>query len=401
MRTAIKSKNTGSVLVLSLVALIILLVIGVGLLNLGMQSRLRSVQDVSEISARCAADAGLAKAIAQMDTKLEAKVFDAATLPNASYERLPNTDATYSYKIDGNLADGYTLECVGNSGRAQRSVTCDLELEGLFEYAIFMQGDLVLKSGSTITGYNYEDDEILMIGTSSTTPGAVDAKTGVVIEGDVIVGVDGDPEVVINSTTEAAISGEIYTSLLDHDMPTITVPDWLAAMPSQGVLKNNTTVTASGKYDSIEAGPGEIIIVDGDITIYVTGDIRLKNGSEFQVIDPNVNPNASLVLYLGGTFIADVGSVINNLTKEPKKFQVFGLDTCDQIEFKNSDNFYGSIYAPNADIIFHNAVDIYGSVIGATFEQKAAGNFYYDAALRTVSADDIGVHFVVDNWREQ
>jgi hypothetical protein len=171
-------------------------------------------------------------------------------------------------------------------------------------------------------------------------------------------------------------------------------------MASSGTITIPTTISSSAKYDSINLTGGdpngsEAITVDGNINIYVLGDLKLGNNDVLQIL-----PDAQLTIYLGGNLYIDNGGAINNLTMNPKQLKIYGLDTCTIIDFKNSGSFYGAIYAPEADIHFYNSVDVYGAVVGKSFTQDVNANFYYDMSLREVSASDIGVHMVIKRWSE-
>ncbi len=65
----LQSKTKGSVMALVLIAIVILLVTGAGLLSLGLHSQILALRTASDIAARCAADAGLTKALYQMNQK--------------------------------------------------------------------------------------------------------------------------------------------------------------------------------------------------------------------------------------------------------------------------------------------------------------------------------------------
>ena len=69
MKNLLKSKKRGSAIPLTVVAIIILLAMGVGLLGLGFNSRVYTIRNASVIKARCAADAGLAMALFEMNQK--------------------------------------------------------------------------------------------------------------------------------------------------------------------------------------------------------------------------------------------------------------------------------------------------------------------------------------------
>jgi hypothetical protein len=402
------TKRNGFALAIVLCVVVLMLIIGAGLLGVGSHSRMMGVRNSSQIAARSAADAGLTKALFTLNKQLEKKTWNENNLPHVTSERIPNTDLSFSYNVvKDTLADGndlYTLSCAGKSGRFQKRVNCTIELKGIFEYAIYTLGDLNLKSGTTISAYNQDaDDPPLQIGTDSTNAGAITAKTGVTIDGDVVVGPGGDPDVVINNTTEASITGQIYPSLVKHKTPDIRVPQYLADMVSSGTIDTSATISSAAKYDSINLGgvtgydPNKVdkVSVNSNVEIYVIGDLKLGNSDEVVI-----QPDASLTIFLGGNLYVDNSGGINNLTKDPKKLKIFGLDTCSNMDFKNSGTFYGAIYAPDADIHLFNSFNLYGAVVGKSFSQDMNANFYYDMNLREVDATMIGVYLVVKRWSE-
>ena len=394
-------RRRGSVLASVLLSTVILFAIGTGLLSLSLHGQTLAIRTGKEVAARCAADAGLAKVVFEMNEKLKVKPWDDSTLPQVTDEALPNSNATFSYTVTGDIESGFTIECIGKSGQAERKVTCALPLEGPFESAIFADAGMSMENGAVVNWYNYTtDDENLQVGTGSIEPGAIDLKTGVTVNGDVVVGVGGDPDVVINAGW-ATITGETYALSESYEWPTITVPEALQQLPSGGALNDSATITTSGRYDSINLDNGAIITVDGPVTLYITGEILIKNSAQLQVVDGGTNPDAFLILYLDGNLECQNTSAINNQSRDAKKLKVYGLNGCQSMIFKNNSEFYGAIYAPNADVIFHNSADGFGAVAAKSFDQKNSATFSYDASLRDVSINDEAVRFVVRQWREE
>jgi hypothetical protein len=174
------------------------------------------------------------------------------------------------------------------------------------------------------------------------------------------------------------------------------VPEWLQSLPSSGAIQNDATVTNSAKYSSINLKNSKTLVIDGDVSLYVMGEIILGNSAELQI-----ESDASLILYLGGNLEGKNSSTINNLTEDAKKLQMYCLDSCEDMIFKNSTDFYGAVYAPNTNVIMDNSAAIYGSVIAKTFEQRNSGAFNYDASLRDANVNDEAVRFAVTNWYEQ
>ncbi len=398
MNKMLQSKKRGSALPLAVVAVMILLAMGTGLLSLGLHSRIISIRMASDIAARSAADAGLIKALFEMNEKLKVKPWDDSSLPFGTNISLPNCDAVFSYTVTGDIGSGYTVESTGIFGQAQRTVSCTLQLQGPFEAAIFTKDGMELNNSAVVDWYNYtEDDKIMKIGTNNTASGSVVLRNSATVYGDVVVGLGGNPGIVINDYG-ATVTGDLCVLTERYVMPPITVPEWLESLPSSGAIPNDTndtTISTSARYSSIDLGNSETVTISGDIILYITGDIILGNSAEL-----GIENDASLVLYLAGDFEGKNSSIVNNETQDPQKLKIYGLDSCETIQFKNSADFYGAIYAPNADVIMHNSGNVYGAVISKSFEQKNSATFNYDVLLRDVSTNDEAVYFTITNWHE-
>ncbi|MHC4658151.1 MAG: DUF7305 domain-containing protein [Planctomycetota bacterium] len=400
IKRLLRLKRRGSALGSALSISAVLFVIGTGMLGLGLHSQTLAIRTGDEIEARCAADAGLIKAIFEMNEKLEVQPWDDSTLPEATDEALPNCDATFSYTVTEDDDGGFAIVATGKSGRAEstKEVSCTLKLQGLFESVVAVKENIVLKPGSVVDGYNFtEAGEKLQIATLSTLPMHVVLGNGALVDGDVAVGVGGDPDLVICGPG-ATITGDTYALTKDIQFASVTVPQWLDDLPSGGTIRSSTVITSSGKYDGISIGRGKIITIDGPVTLYITGNMSLANSAQIQI--NNANPDAYLTLYMGGDLYCKNGGAINNLTEDPQRLKMFGLDTCVNLSFATTGTFYGAIYAPNAMVNLKNSVEIFGAISAKCLYQGLAANFHYDASLRDVSVNDEYVHFVIEKWRE-
>ncbi|MBL7186756.1 MAG: hypothetical protein ISS70_10570 [Phycisphaerae bacterium] len=230
-----------------------------------------------------------------------------------------------------------------------------------------------MKNGTTVGWYNYDaDDRDMQIGTNSTEPGSIVLKNTSIIDGDIFMGMGGNPDDVITDNG-ATVNGSTFALTQIYEPSPVMVPESLESLPSLGTIDDNTTISSSARYDSINLGNRETVIICGDITLYITGDIILGNSAQL-----GIENDASLVLYLGGDIEGKKSSAVNNETQDPQKLKIYGLDSCETIEFKNSADFYGAIYAPNADVIVHNSGNVYGAVTAKSFKQKNSGTFNYD-----------------------
>jgi len=332
-----------------------------------------------------------------MNEKLPTLPWDDSTLPQAIDANLPNCDATYSYTITGDLTNGYIIKSVGKADQAERTVSATLRLKGLFDNAIFVEETLVMNNNNQIVGYNSatgETDLKVQIGTHSTASGSIIFGSGT-IDGDVVVGIGGDPETVVQSG--GTITGVTYALSEEYELPTITPP----TLPDMGTIDVlSTTVLSpadSGRYANITLLNGEILeISGGDVVLHVTGNINMDNLSEIRI-----NDGSSLTFYVDGNFTCINGAGINNPSGHCADFTLYGTGTEPQVfELKNNSDVFGAVYAPNADIILKNNAVLHGSVTAKSFTIKNNGIFYYDAALSDVSIIDEGVRFVVKRWYE-
>ncbi|MHC4456775.1 MAG: DUF7305 domain-containing protein [Planctomycetota bacterium] len=378
MKKLLKSRKIGSALTLVLLVLVIFLTVGAGFLSLGEHSRMLAIENISEISARAAADAGLVKALFEMNEKLKVGPWVDSGLPHAINEGLAGSDATLSYTVTGDFDSGYTIESIGGAGPVQRQVRATLRMQSIFDYGILTQGTLNLFKDNIVDGYNSDDpndtDNDLMIGTTSTDHWALNIY-GATIDGDV-------------------------KQPVDFDFPDITAPD----LPYYGTLieAQDATVVVfgpvdNGVYSGIELKTGAILQIDGaDVVLHITGDIWLGQGCEIVI-----KPGSSLTIYLDGNLIAQNSNGINNETMIPSKFVLYGTGEEQKFDLKAKSDFYGAVYAPNADTTVFSEGDVYGSVICSSFQMKQNCVFYYDEALRDAGLTTIGGIFVVDRWFEE
>jgi hypothetical protein len=386
----------GSALVLVTIAVVLLTLIGVGLLQVGLCSRLLAIGSAHKIEACSAADAGLTKAIYAINEQLKSSP-DISQL-QAIDEMLPYCDGTFSYTVTSSGNGEYIVEATGKVGRFEKTVRAKLQFQGPFDHALIVKNNIVLKPGAVVDGYNFtKEGEKLTFGTTTTLPANVVLGMGALVDGDLVVGVGGDPETVI-SAPMATITGKKYALTEQVEFPSITTPEWLEAMPSQGTISGATTITSSGRYDGINAGQGDIITIDGSVTLYLTGNISLMNSAEIQI--NNANPDASLTIYLAGDLFCKNGGALNNLTEDPTRLKLFGLDTCTNLSFATTGTFYGGICAPNAMANFKSSVEIYGAVAAQCFLQGQAAGFHYDAALKQCGPDDPCTKITVKRWSE-
>jgi hypothetical protein len=415
MKKLLQSKRRGSAIPLTVVAIIILLAMGVGLLSLGFNSRIYTLRNASDIKARCAADAGLTMALFEMNEMLKVKPWNDSTLPQAIDVKLPYYDATCSYRVIGDLAGGYILQSLGKSGNASRGVRATIKLQSGFNHAILTKDQLVLKSDTVVDGYNSSDptdsEFIVDIGSQSNGKDSVVLNMGCVVNGDVFVATGADLDDAIKGA--GTVAGDKYTSA-PEPLPPVTAPV-LPAKPAIDITGQTLSLTPAdnGSYPEIylrqevildkktvvDTVPSILEVSGGDVVLHLTGDIQLENSCEIIV-----KAGSSLTIYTDGNIHSRNSSSITteNPPQTATSIQIYATGEGKQfIDVKAKSDFTGTIYAPDDDVVLYAKGNAYGSVVADSFNYMAGGNFYFDEALRdNVKVDDDAVIFVVNRWYE-
>jgi hypothetical protein len=407
-----KMHKRGSTLPLAMVMVVILLLIGIGLLQLGFGARINAIVGSGYISARAAADAGIAQALHVMNSDINKDwtgYSDSDDFSDSAYG-----NAAYNYSIEGNSPPyQYDIVSTGTTARGTKTVHAAVRRVSKWEYAIIVEETIDLKANSIVDGYNSADPTdpatYVKIGTNSILPGMIDLKNGVVVDGDVLVGFGGDVATVI--LDRGATTGPRYPLPqpvpLTRNLAPAGLPPGQPLVPdANGVI----TTTQSGVYPFITLNQGEVLRVgDGinqvvDVVLYIQGDLTLKERAELRVTgipgQEHASTWSSLTIYLDGQLTCHESSALNNETFKPGQFNLIGTGP-DGInwEIKNAGDFYGVFDAPNAHIDIKQSGDIYGAVIGKSFLQRESCNIYYDQDLRDPSLWPTG--FGIARWWEE
>ncbi|MHC4629264.1 MAG: hypothetical protein ACYTDV_19975, partial [Planctomycetota bacterium] len=111
-----RANRKGFALSFAVVMVLILSFVGFGILRLGTENRMRSVRTTSEISARAAADAGLTRALFELNKNLEVG-WAASNIVSPVSEVFPNVNTSYTYTISAITNNSeYEITSTGQSG---------------------------------------------------------------------------------------------------------------------------------------------------------------------------------------------------------------------------------------------------------------------------------------------
>jgi hypothetical protein len=155
-----------------------------------------------------------------------------------------------------------------------------------------------------------------------------------------------------------------------------------------GTSGSTTVIKAS----SIGNSNGEVTQILGDVTLVVSGDIKI--GGDF-VIDAN----SSLTVYVEGDVTVG-GNGVMNITGLSKNLVLYGTASSQTIKLHGNGAIQAAIFAPNADLELKGggAVGVFsGAVLAKTVFFNGDYEFHYDEDLEKVGLSSV---YTVDTWRE-
>jgi hypothetical protein len=373
---------------------------GLALQSLGLGARMQAARTTAEITARAAADAGLTKAVFEMNQNQNGETWSFSNITPEVGIVLPNANADYTYTIEEIVAGTeYRITSIGRSGNAERTVYCNIEIESsIFDYAVFAQNGIELKNDARIDGY---DSDVGPYGGTNLQSGSVSTNSikekdiqlhnGAEINGDAVVGPGGDPSEVIHISGKATITGDKYANSEEEEFPGVTAP----VLTDKG-QKPTGTITTSGQYEKIYLTESQVLTIVGDVILDIKKEVKIDNGASIVVTE-----GSSLQLYIGDDFISTNEGTINNLTKSPPDCKIYSTSNSSvEYLFDNSSHVYAAVYAPKADLEIKNTCNIYGAIVADKVKIDNGAQIHYDHALGRTTVDDMGVGFVISSWRE-
>jgi len=297
-----------------------------------------------------------------------------------------------------------------------------------FTHALFSKGAISMSNSAFIDSYNSSTDPSYTtplqnggVGTNASGTGAViiDAITmsnSTKIYGNVSTGPNGEIElynsakVIVDGTTYTDSTQTALNNISNHtnnrELPSVVIPSSLTGLTTSSAINlwgNNpnsptcykTIPAGSYKIPSIGLSNSSKITIDGDVTLYVTGNTYLSNSS---MID--IPAGSSLTIYSDGVLSLSNSTSINNQSKIPAKFLLYSTYTgSGAIQMSNSTNLYGGVYAPDSAITLSNSAQTFGAYVVKSMNLSNSTKIHYDEALGGLGGSS-GSSYTVTTWQE-
>lgn len=228
-------------------------------------------------------------------------------------------------------------------------------------------------------------------GTVRTPPGGVQGVTAT-------IGSNGS---VGDSNWVATATGFQTNHFKDNftmgDFPDATLPNvpaWYTPQSGQAPDGLNYAYLLPGGNYQVVNLTGSVYVGAANTVLYVTSSINIgsggggnKNNAPPEIY---IAPGASLTIYMAGSTTTIAGNGVVNATSQAKNFQYYGLPSNTAINITGNGAFFGTIYAPEADLNLkgsgkQSVDDFTGASITKNTTMTGNFNFHYDESLGSLT----------------
>lgn len=313
---------------------------------------------------------------------------------NAGYTDIRFGTGTYTVSVTDSfvnaaLVDTIIVTSTGSSRAAQATIEITVVPEYVypFRHALFADDGVDIRNSMRTDSYNSDSGSYWATRTDEDgdvgSNGTVEIKNGAIIGGDASTSLTGgllvNTGAVVYGTTSdsvpastlAEIPTEEYDWALANSQASTGINGSYTYDPVTHAFETNSSVELEGGvyyFSSFTLLNSAVVSVapGADVTIYVTGDIEIKNSGD---VNPCGDP-AALTFYSQGDLV-----------------------------LKNSGTIHALFYAPDGSADLRNSADFYGSIVANDIVAHSSANFHYDRTLEKVKKGKTGDMDMIA-WKE-
>jgi hypothetical protein len=290
------------------------------------------------------------------------------------------------------LLDTIIFRANGRIDRAEANVEAWVVPEKLhpFDYALFGDTIVTMSNSSCTDSYNSDsgsygatlDHDLATVGSNDSLILENIASVG----GDAISAIEGG--IVIDN--KALVRGDTVTGVDPRDIDIVDESEYLWA---EEVSIASTGISGTDGYDptdhSLTVGALENAVLSSGV--YFFSDITLEQNGSIEL-----EPGAEVIIYMTGDLMLRNSSEFNSLGTPP---QLIIYSTGSLLSLGNNTVLTAAFYGPDAEFILDNYTDFFGSVVAETIDFRNNVCFHYDRSLSQIEKGETGKLIVVA-WRE-
>lgn len=276
--------------------------------------------------------------------------------------------------VSAALVETILVRAVGNVQNASACVEISVvpEIINPYSFSLFGKSSVDVRNSFCTDSYNSDS------GSYNTT--VLDENGDIGSNGSVVIANAADIGGDVSTATEGALSinvgatitGDTTSTAPESDFPSITADQFNEAEANNS---NLTGLSGSYSYNSVN----QSFISSGSVTfttgVYYFESFILKNSAE--LIIP---AGDEVIIYVNGDIeVKNSGDI--NPYGDPGDLQFLSSG---DVVLKNSSEFTGIVYAPDGEIDLRNSADVYGAVVGDDLINHNSACFHYDRNLGNI-----------------
>jgi len=368
--------NDGSAMVFSVVAVMVVSILAAGFLHLALSvtRRLNSTSDA--LQALNIAEAGLSEAYMGLGVAKTGNV-GTAEAPAVFGGGLLWVEATQ------HSTTMVELKSTGmyGTGRATLGIFCEQSGLRVASLGFFTEDDLRLNPDVRLDSYDssrgsYADQLNTRLNNQGTigSNGDISIASGDAVFGDVIYGPTGK----LSTANGAIITGGTSARNDVEVLPPVDVPSITLEKPLS-YTSGTPMVVPPGDvgYESISIGKDTKLILKGPMNL-LTGSFKLAGGAEL-VFDTTDGP---IQMFVTDGLDFSTSSLVTTTTQVTSDTIIYvSAPEGKTVNFGAKSQFYGFIYAPEAEVHISAQYELYGGLAVKSLQLAAQGKMHYDLSL--------------------
>ncbi len=237
----------------------------------------------------------------------------------------------------------------------------------------------------------------ITVATNSTTANTFTVKK-TALSSDALVGVGGNAATVIQYTGTGSISGSKNAATAGVGIIYQATPTGMPASSGALTVSGTQTISSNTRYTSITmSSVGAVLNISGNIIIQCDGALTMSQNAAI-----NIQPNSSLLLYIGGAISMANTSTINTNTGDPRSVRVYVTAAAKTVTLIDSSRFCGYIFNPGSSLTITGgatpAPEYFGVYHGTDISITGNALFHADACFGSVSGSSGGTTLLT--WRQ-
>ena len=329
-----------------------------------------------------------------------AEAYVGLTIGKTGNVGLPTAPATFGnglFWVEATPLEGdlVRLESHGRvrTGNAVLSLVAEKGERSVASLGVFSGKKLDVPPGSVLDGWDSESggyptqaavglNDGGRLGSNSDVTISGTAKLPTKILGDVASG----PGATVTMTGEVDFSGESGPSRAAQSLPPITVPAIEPGKPlDHSAVEPLVLPAGNWNFSEMAVRPGADLVLQGPATI-VTQSLQVEGNA--QLTFDTTGGEISLMATSGLEFAA--GSLVSTTDVQPDQvvIQVTG-PTASPVLLQGKSQFFGVVYAPQADIQVASSFEVFGALVGAGLQFSGPVRLHFDRHLDELALEAV------------